>query len=217
MVCCDGIPSFFVSMVPTDCTKCALCHSRDSVVLGRGSFTSKVMFVGEAPGVTEDETGLALVGDSGIMLEQVIKSIGMSSDDFYLTNLNKCRPPDNRVPSKAEQHACYPYFLEEIKEKQPRLIITLGNTPTRYLLADSKLSITAVRGKLFEAQLPIYEGRKKSYTEEFYLILPMLHPAALLRSESLEAGSYKYNTWQDIMKVAKIIKGEEVPVYKKLP
>lgn len=204
-------------MIPFDCTLCSLHENRENVVQSRGNYTKPVFVVAESPGEEEDYSALTLVGDSGIMFEQCLKSVGIASQDLYLGNICRCRPVDNATPSKAQQNTCYPYLLEEIRKKKPQIILTLGNTPTKFLLNDSKAAITQVRGKLFKVNLPIIEGRKKRYTEESYLLLPTFHPNALLRNESTEHGSMKYHVWQDMILLRRLLEGEPPQIYKKLP
>jgi uracil-DNA glycosylase family 4 len=169
------------------CTACSLSETRKNVVFGEGDPHASILFVGEGPGEVEDNTGRPFVGPAGQKLDEVLESVGLSRESVYITNIVKCRPPGNRVPSKPEMECCSPYLEAQIALIQPALVVTLGNTSTQWLMPDAP-GITQSRGTFFS-----WRGR--------ILLFPMFHPSYLLRYPSREKGSPKYLTWQDIQKV----------------
>ena len=169
------------------CYRCGLADTRTHAVVGRGNLQASIMIIGEAPGQNEDETGLPFVGKSGQLLEKILASVKLDTDkDVYITNINKCRPPNNRVPTTDEVVACKPYLLEQIRLVDPKIILLTGATSVKGLTGD-KRGITKIRGTWLE-----WEGR---------LCMPILHPAYLLRNPSREPGSPKWLMWQDIQAV----------------
>lgn len=169
------------------CHRCGLGDSRTHAVVGRGNLQALIMVVGEAPGQNEDETGLPFVGKAGQLLEKILASVKLDSErDIYICNINKCRPPGNRVPTPQEMAACIPYLLEQIRLVDPKIILLTGATAVKGLIGD-KRPITKIRGTWIE-----WEGR---------LCMPILHPAYLLRNPSREQGSPKWLMWQDIQAV----------------
>lgn len=171
------------------CTSCALAETRSHVVFGEGNPNADVMFIGEGPGETEDETGRPFVGLAGQKLDEVLQSVEINRDDVYIANVVKCRPPGNRVPSRSEMEVCFPYLESQIALIKPALIVTLGNTSTQWLMPDIP-GITKSHGNFFAWRGGI-------------LLFPMFHPSYLLRNPSREKGSPKYLTWLDIQKVRK--------------
>lgn len=168
------------------CTACPLSATRTHVVFGEGADQARLMFIGEGPGEVEDTTGRPFVGPAGQKLDDVMSSVGLRREDVYITNIVKCRPPGNRVPARIEMETCAPYLEAQIALIQPSLIVTLGNTPTQWLLPDAP-GITQSRGTFFAWRGGI-------------LLFPMFHPSYLLRYPSKEKGSPKYLTWVDIQK-----------------
>lgn len=148
------------------CTRCPLADGRTQVVFGVGDPSAALMFVGEGPGAEEDKLGVPFVGRAGRLLTQLIEGVGLTRDDVYITNVVKCRPPNNRDPLPAEIEACRPYLEAQLGFIQPRVVVTLGNFATKLLL-DTKVGITKLRGQVY----PWGEG----------VLIPTLHPAAVLR------------------------------------
>lgn len=171
------------------CTKCPLHETRSNVVFGEGDPSATIMFVGEGPGEVEDQTGRPFVGPAGQKLDEVLASVGIARESVYITNVVKCRPPGNRVPSKSEMEVCVPYLEAQVALIQPALIVTLGNTSTQWLLPEAP-GITRSHGTFYT-----WRGR--------ILLYPMFHPSYLLRNPSRAKGSPKYQTWEDIQKVRK--------------
>jgi DNA polymerase len=151
------------------CVKCRLSQGRTTVVFGSGAADADVMFVGEAPGFHEDKHGLPFVGAAGQLLETLLGGIGMKRDEVYIANVLKCRPPGNRDPLPDEIEACTPYLREQIALIDPRIIVSLGNFATQFLLG-RKIGITRVRGQKLRM-----DGR---------MLIPTYHPAAVLRGGS---------------------------------
>jgi DNA polymerase len=170
-----------------NCTKCPLAETRTHVVFGAGNAQADLMLIGEGPGEVEDNTGHPFVGPAGHKLDDVLASVGISRAEIYITNVVKCRPPGNRVPAKKEMEACDPYLEAQIALINPKLIITLGNTPTQWLVPGAG-GITHIHGTF----IPWRGGIE---------IVPMFHPSYLLRNPSRSEGSPKYLTWMDIKKV----------------
>ncbi|NMF66186.1 uracil-DNA glycosylase [Brasilonema octagenarum] len=169
------------------CHRCGLGKTRTHAVVGRGDLKAPIMVVGEAPGQTEDETGLPFVGKAGQLLEKILASVKLDTQkDVYICNINKCRPPDNRVPTTEEMDACKPYLLEQIRLVDPKIILFVGATAVKGLTGD-KRAISKIRGEWME-----WDGR---------LCMPIFHPSYLLRNQSREVGKPKWLTWQDIQAV----------------
>jgi len=147
------------------CARCALAHGRTQVVFGSGDPSADLMFIGEAPGFHEDRQGLPFVGAAGGLLTGLLEGIGLSRDDVYVGNVLKCRPPGNRDPQPDEIDACTPWLLEQIDLVDPKVICSLGNFATKFLL-NTKTGISRLRGQRFT-----YRGRP---------LIPTFHPAAIL-------------------------------------
>jgi DNA polymerase len=152
-----------------ECTKCDLCKTRKNSVPGKGNFNSDVIFVGEAPGRNEDLKGEPFVGVAGKKLSEALEKAGISRDEVYITNTVKCRPPNNRVPSKLEKETCQEYIQKEIEIIKPKIICVLGNTAFGSILGGTE--ITKFRGKV---------GRKN---DQLYFIT--IHPAATIYNQKL--------------------------------
>ena len=163
------------------CQKCALGKTRKNLVFGRGLSNPPVMFIGEGPGAEEDTQGEPFVGRAGRLLTKMISAIGIERDDVYITNIVKCRPPDNRNPTPAEISCCLPIIKQQIEILNPKLIVTLGNIPTKTLIPDLP-GITKARGKI------------KQY--EKWTVLPTFHPSYLLRNRSAMP-----QAWEDFKKI----------------
>jgi len=151
------------------CTKCDLCKTRTNAVPGKGNFQSDVIFVGEAPGRNEDKNGEPFIGVAGKKLSIALDEAGISRDDVYITNIVKCRPPNNRVPTNNERDTCKEYLNQEISIIKPEIICILGNTAFNSILGGSE--ITKFRGKVVRKDNQLY-----------YLTI---HPAATIYNQKL--------------------------------
>ncbi len=110
------------------CKKCPLHLNRTNAVVGNGNIDTKIMLIGEAPGRNEDLQGIPFVGSAGKLLDSLLNENNIKRDDVYITNVVKCRPPNNRTPNKEEIDSCLPYLIEEIDIIKPEIILTLGRT-----------------------------------------------------------------------------------------
>ncbi len=152
------------------CTRCAeLAATRKSVVFGAGNADANLMFVGEAPGASEDEQGLPFVGAAGKLLNKLLGEIGMERQDVFICNVLKCRPPGNRDPQPAEIENCREYLYRQVELIEPRVICTLGNFSTK-LLREDPTGITRLHGR---AEV-LAVGRRA------VRLYPIFHPAAAL-------------------------------------
>lgn len=171
------------------CVKCVLSKTRTQVVFGHGPVPCNLMLIGEGPGEKEDLTGLPFVGRAGQLLTQILASINIDREkDIYITNIVKCRPPENRTPQPDETAACYPYLEVQIKLIKPKIILLAGAPATKVVLKNED-PISKIRGKWF----------KLSGTD--ISVMPVFHPSYLLRNQSKESGSPKWLTWQDMKEV----------------
>ncbi|WP_027623596.1 uracil-DNA glycosylase [Clostridium lundense] len=165
-----------------NCNKCELKNSRNNMVFGEGNPRSRLMFIGEAPGADEDRLGRPFVGRAGMLLTKGLTALDLIRErDYYICNICKCRPENNRTPNEVEAEACLPYLRNQVALIKPKIIICLGSTAMKYILG-SDWRITRDRGKWIE--------RKGCY------IMPTFHPAALFRDESK-----KILFWQDLKSV----------------
>ncbi|MDP6696815.1 MAG: uracil-DNA glycosylase [Acidimicrobiales bacterium] len=149
------------------CTMCGLSDGRNSVVFGSGDPDADLMFVGEGPGAEEDHHGVPFVGRSGRLLDRLLdEELGIDRSACYITNVVKCRPPENRDPRPDEIAACRPYLGGQIRAVDPAVVVTLGNFSSRLLL-ETSTGITKLRGSSYP-----FDGRQ---------LVPTFHPAAALR------------------------------------
>ncbi len=178
-----------------NCRKCPLWELRTNAVPGSGSYDAKVMFVGEAPGYWEDQKGLPFVGRAGKVLDELLREIGLSRDEVYITNIVKCRPPENRDPTEEEIKACSPYLDRQIDIIRPKVIVPLGRHSMRYILEKFGFPvepISRIHGKTFEAHTLF--GR--------IVIMPSYHPAAALYRPQI-----KEELRRDFKKLGGLLKG----------
>jgi DNA polymerase len=160
------------------CTKCRLAGGRTQVVWMDGNPDSPLMFVGEAPGFHEDRQGLPFVGAAGQLLDTMLRSIGLDRSRCTICNVIKCRPPGNRDPMPDEIEACRPFLEAQLRFIRPRVIVTLGNFATRFILA-KQVSISRVRGQRFEIDIPGEQGQGRG-RGALVTVIPTFHPAAVL-------------------------------------
>ena len=171
------------------CSRCQLREGCNGVVMGEGNIKNKIMLIGEGPGANEDRLGRPFVGRAGKLMDKILKAVNLEREELYITNVIKCRPPGNRVPHQNEFEACVSILRAEIELIQPKVIVTLGSTATKYLINPEE-SITKVRGKWFQRG------------DIFFL--PTFHPAYLLRNENMK--KYSWYDFKLIKKAADRIK-----------
>lgn len=180
------------------CRRCALADHRTQVVFGVGDPGAGLMFVGEAPGMHEDQQGEPFVGRAGALLDRLCGEVGLSRDrGIYIANVLKCRPPGNRDPLPGEIASCRPFLREQIEHVDPRVIVTLGAFATRLLLEDAdpgpedpwKVPVSRVAGYRFHM-----EGRT---------LIPTFHPAAALRGNKTALESLQ----RDLRLAADVVDG----------
>ncbi len=173
------------------CHACALGKTRKKVVFSDGNAeTAKIVFIGEAPGETEDETGKPFVGRAGQLLNEFLANAGISrEEDLYIINTVKCRPPQNRVPEDSEKEACRKFLNAQIDIINPRAIILCGSTALKsFVDLDKKQTISKVRGQWMNITV---DGKE-------YRAMTIFHPSYLLRNHSTEEGSPRFYMNQDL-------------------
>lgn len=171
----------------TACIKCLLSSTRQNVVFGRGNPNANLFIIGEGPGQQEDEQGLAFVGRAGKMLDNVFSSVGIDTNkDCYISNIIKCRPPNNRKPLSKEVSECTPWLTEQIAMIKPKIIVLAGSTAVQSYL---------------EINEPISKLRGEWIIKDSVKCMPIFHPSYLLRNPSKEKGKPKWLTWQDLKTV----------------
>ena len=153
------------------CERCPLHQTRHNTVPGSGDPNADIMFIGEGPGQQEDQQGKPFIGPSGKMFDQILQATGIDRRRVFVTNVLKCRAPENRNPAPDEVAACRPWLESQIEAVKPRLVVTMGNPATQWFQPGTKIS--DVRGKIM-------------LHKDGYLILPTFHPAAILRRPTLE-------------------------------
>jgi DNA polymerase len=171
------------------CALCSLHKTRTNTVFGVGSEHAEIMFIGEAPGANEDLKGEPFVGRAGMLLNAMVKSIGLNREDIYIANILKCRPPENRDPLPEEIKLCTPYLQQQIALIKPKLLIAVGRVAAQHLL-NTMEPMSKLRGNSFH------------YGEQKTPLLVTYHPAYLLRSPSEKKKAYI-----DFLQIKKMIKG----------
>ena len=178
------------------CTECHLHQTRNNVVFGSGNPKSLLMAIGEGPGEKEDLQGTPFIGRSGKLLTELFKTVGLDREkDVFITNIVKCRPPNNRDPQKDEINACSSILKQQIQCIKPKIILLIGS-PSMKTVLGSKHLISKSRGQWFKQAV--------NYMDELVYIMPIYHPSYLLRSPSKEVGKPKWKTKQDLLEVKRI-------------
>ena len=170
------------------CRLCVLHKFRTRAVPGEGNRSAELMFIGEGPGRDEDAQGRPFVGRAGQLLRKIIAAMTFREDEVYITNMVKCRPPDNRVPHQEETETCSPYLIRQIELIRPRVIVTLGRTPTDYFVPGRE-GMTVRRGHFGD-----YRGIP---------VMPTFHPSYLVRNEGNR--ELKRMVWEDMQKVMTLL------------
>lgn len=165
-----------------------LAKTAKNLVMGDGNINTDIVFIGEAPGKNEDETGLPFVGAAGKFLNEMLATIGMNRDDIYITNIVKYRPPNNRDPLPEEKAAFWPYLVRQLDIIRPKIVVTLGRHSMEYFLPDKKISM--IHG----------QPKRISFGDSRIVIVPLYHPAAALYN-----GSMRATLIEDFMKLPTII------------
>jgi uracil-DNA glycosylase family 4 len=184
-----------------DCTRCKLHKGRTNLVFGVGNPHAELVFVGEGPGADEDAQGEPFVGRAGQLLNNMIKAMGLRREDVYIANVVKCRPPGNRTPEPDECETCSPFLMRQIAAIKPRVVVALGATAAKNLLAMSS-SLGELRGRFYDFKPagirsdPAWPGSRLAVT---------YHPAYLLRDPR-----QKGEAWKDLQMVMKYL-GIEPP------
>ncbi len=180
------------------CRRCGLRAGCTQVVPGAGPAATPIMFVGEGPGQDEDLQGIPFVGRAGQLLNKILAAAEIPREDVFITNVVKCRPPQNRLPLPDEVRACRTFLEQQIQLIRPKIIVCLGSLATQTVI-DSKARITKVRGQW--------------YMRDGIRIMATFHPAALLRNPN-----YKRPTWEDFKLIRdaykKIIHPEDTDEHK---
>jgi len=165
------------------CTRCQLSKGRTNIVMGQGDPAAELVFVGEGPGETEDQTGLAFVGRAGELLTKMIQAMGLTRDEVFIANVVKCRPPGNRPPAPDEMATCLPFLAEQLEIIKPRVICALGKTASVGLgLLPPDAALGSIRGRFKE-----HRGTP---------VMVTYHPSYLLRTPG-----DKKKAWEDLQKM----------------
>jgi DNA polymerase len=168
-----------LSLQIKNCDKCSLRKNRKNAVPGEGNWRNRVMLIGEAPGFNEDEQGRPFVGKAGKLLEEFLSSIGKKREEVFITNVVKCRPPNNRQPEEDEIKICTSLYLNrQIELIKPKLIVCLGNISANYIFKKFNLrfeSMNKTHGKVFSVSNLFIQTK----------IIATYHPAAILRNQNL--------------------------------
>lgn len=177
---------------------CPLKDAAKNLVFGKGNPDAPILFIGEAPGEKEDELGIPFVGSAGKELDKLLRSINLTLDDVYIANILKYRPPNNRDPTVEEIYRHTPYLIEQIKVIRPKIICTLGNYSTKFILASFNIpnmkkiaGISTLHGKVNPIRIDEME----------FIVIPLYHPAAMLYNPRLrETLAQDFLAMQEILK-----------------
>ena len=152
-----------------NCKKCDLCTDRKNAVPGKGNHNADIVFIGEAPGKNEDESGEPFIGTAGKKLNDALKNAGLERSNVYITNIVKCRPPKNRIPNDVEKMMCSNYLENELRIIKPKIICLLGNTSYYSILGGNEVS----------------KNHGKFVFKDNYLYFITFHPAATIYNQKL--------------------------------
>ena len=165
------------------CVECPLSETRNRAVPGEGPTNAQVLFVGEAPGYNEDMQGKPFVGRAGTFLNELLKSVQLERGEVFITNIVKCRPPNNRDPEPTEIAACKKYLDKQIELLEPKIIVTLGKHSLNKFLPGQKIGLHHGKSQVIDGQI----------------VLPLYHPAAALHNGSLR--NVILNDFKEVRKV----------------
>ncbi|MCR5456803.1 MAG: uracil-DNA glycosylase [Clostridiales bacterium] len=181
-----------LEQIKSECSECMLCplgQTRTNIVFGVGNPNAELMFVGEAPGESEDLTGIPFVGRAGKLFDKFLLAVGIDRNEVYIANILKCRPPQNRDPKPEEEDLCTRYLDEQIEAIKPKYIVCLGRIAAMRLIKED-FRIMSEHGVWFE--------------KEKYKICAVLHPSAILRDPRKNELMLK-----DMMNIRDVVFGEE--------
>ncbi|MFM1867433.1 MAG: hypothetical protein RL591_841 [Planctomycetota bacterium] len=178
------------------CPHCTTVTGYTNLVFGEGNADAELVFVGEAPGESEDLAGRPFVGKAGEKLDEMIRAMGLAREDVYIANVLKARPPENRTPLAHEMERCGPYLLAQLSILRPKAIVTLGGPATKLIL-QSELGITRLRGVMHEVTLGVASGHPFTVP-----VMPTFHPAYLLRNYTVEV---RKQMWEDLKQVLSVL------------
>ena len=165
-----------------------LAREAKNLVMGDGNIDADIVFIGEAPGKNEDETGLPFVGAAGKFLNEMLETIGMQRSSIFITNIVKYRPPNNRDPLPEEKKAFWPYLIRQLDVINPQIVVTLGRHSMEYFIPGQLIS--AIHG----------QPKRIAFGDAKLVIVPLYHPAAALYN-----GSMRTTLIEDFQKLPKII------------
>ena len=171
------------------CVECSLSETRNRAVPGEGPTNAQILFVGEAPGYNEDIQGEPFVGRAGMFLNELLKSVQLERGEVFITNIVKCRPPNNRDPEATEIAACKKYLDKQIELLEPKIIVTLGKHSLNKFLPGQKIGLHHGKSQVVDGQI----------------ILPLYHPAAALHN-----GSLRNVILNDFKEVRKALDGKRI-------
>ncbi len=169
----EGLPDDSLLLIADEvrvCTKCPLSLTRTNAVPGEGPRDARIVIIGEGPGRNEDLRGRPFVGAAGAQLDGLLREAGLAREHVYITNVVKCRPPENRRPTGAEADACQPYLERQLEQLRPKVVVLLGDSALKRFLPDESLG--SAHGRLFK-----HGG---------FAVFATYHPAAMIYNRSLE-------------------------------
>jgi DNA polymerase len=172
-----------------------LAAGAKNLVMGDGNIDAEIVFIGEAPGKNEDETGLPFVGAAGKFLNEMLSGAGIDRSDVFITNIVKYRPPNNRDPLPEEKKAFWPYLVRQLDVIQPQIVVTLGRHSMEYFLPNQKISV--IHG----------QPKRISFGENKLVIVPLYHPAAALYNGGMR--STLIDDFKKLPKIINILKNEK--------
>ena len=176
------------------CRRCGLCQGRTRTVPGEGVARPLVMVIGEAPGRDEDRSGRPFVGAAGAYLDRWLAAIGLRrTENCFITNVVKCRPPDNRDPQRDESQACLPYLQRQMRLLAPRALLTVGRIAGQ-LLTGREVSMAALRGQVYDYPMP---GSERPVP-----LVATYHPSGVLRNQS-----WRRPVWDDLRRLQGLLAG----------
>ena len=179
---------FSLKEVVSNCKNCSLSETRTNTVFGNGDSNADIMFIGEAPGKEEDESGIPFIGRAGKLLDEILFYLGIDRNKSFITNTIKCRPPENRNPNSNEISKCKTHLVSQINYIKPKIIVLLGKVAANNILQND-ISMNDMRKKIFD---------ENDYGLPFFVLY---HPAYLLRSPL-----QKKNLWEDLKVLENYIK-----------